>query len=96
MPLAEIAVWLLPLAVWRLSYMLVSEAGPFEIFEALRYHVRDNAVGSLLACVYCTSVWVAGFALLAVHTIAGQWVIVWLALSALAILFHEIVGVLRQ
>jgi hypothetical protein len=50
---------ILALASWRLAYMLVEEAGPFEVFSRLRYRAgvrsvvtRDNAgqpVGSRTA-----------------------------------------------
>lgn len=57
------------LATWRLSYMLVREAGPFNVFGKLReatgIEYDDNGELSVwnpanpLACMYCTSVWVA-------------------------------------
>jgi hypothetical protein len=58
------------LAVWRISYMLVHEEGPYDIFGKLRdlsgisYDVYSdlitpNVVSKILVCVQCTSVWVA-------------------------------------
>lgn len=65
------------LATWRLSNLLVNEAGPFEVFDWLRaqFDVRwqvetqehylrpgsNNEVGKMLLCVYCTSIWAALF-----------------------------------
>ena len=76
----------LPLACWRLSSMLTSEAGPFEVFEWVRHKTQGQMLGDLLACVWCTSVWVSAGLLAAATFVAGRYVVYWLALSALAIL----------
>jgi hypothetical protein len=60
------------LAVWRISYMLVSERGFLGFAQQLRQWAgtytevdeRGRAyskgeLGKLLECVYCTSVWIA-------------------------------------
>lgn len=54
---------ILALFAWRLAYMLVKEAGPFDIFTRLR---AVTTLGDLLICVNCLSVWTAllGYVLL--------------------------------
>ena len=68
---------ILSLAVWRISNMLVAEDGPWMVFEHLRLKVGlqpapyadamretdppGKMPGTLLNCVWCTSVWIAGF-----------------------------------
>jgi hypothetical protein len=58
------------LACWRLSNMLVNEAGPFEAFASLRRAtgiIVDDIDGSSLGgpswnpltCLYCTSIYMA-------------------------------------
>ncbi|MHC4748322.1 MAG: DUF1360 domain-containing protein [Planctomycetota bacterium] len=59
----------LGLATWRVSSLLVSEAGPLDIlakfrfFIGIRYDelsepVGNNVIADLFTCVWCTSVWV--------------------------------------
>lgn len=66
----------LALAIWRISNMLVSEDGPWLMFEHLRLRAglqppefpdmaRDTdppgqMPGILFTCVWCMSVWIAG------------------------------------
>lgn len=70
------------LATWRLSFMLVHETGPYDIFGKLRdavgvsYDEYGNIVagrtmGELFACVNCMSVWVA--VALFVLCLINQW-----------------------
>ena len=85
----------LPLAVWRLAYMLTHESGPFAVFETLRYqaNAHDTAcaeqqhtgITNPLCCLWCTSVWVSLALLPLTACRAGWWVIYWLAASAAAI-----------
>lgn len=77
------------LAIWRLSSMLVQEAGPLELLERLRFEVTDSQVGDLLSCVWCTSFWVAWLVLLAMLHPVGWWVLSGLAGSAGAIIVQE-------
>lgn len=61
----------LGLATWRISIMLTSESGPYDIFGKLRdafgihydeFSVcKGGNVTAALCCAECTSVWVAGF-----------------------------------
>ena len=93
----------LSLATWRVSSLIASEAGPFNLFGRLRsllgvfsdedgnvYGTNELARG--ITCVWCCSVWVgAAFAL-------GYWLIpdaiFWLALpfalSAGAVVVEEV------
>src|SRR5678816_599979 len=47
------------LCVWRVTHLLQAEDGPGDIFVKLRRAVGDGAIGRLLDCFYCASVWVA-------------------------------------
>lgn len=74
-------LFVLALATWRISNLLVNEEGPFAVFEWLRWQVgirwdidkeehfvlpkKDNVVGRMLLCIYCTSMWVGLFVYLA-------------------------------
>lgn len=84
-----LALLILSLATWRISIMLVREAGPFSVFRRLRElsgitHDADGAVltvpadrffAGLFSCVWCASVW-----------IGAGWTIFWFFLPRFAIL----------
>lgn len=84
------------LATWRLTRLLVTEDGPYEIFRGLRERTGiEYGPGGVVAsyppwnplhCVYCTSVYVG-----AIMLIAPGWLKRLLALSAIASLIsiHE-------
>ena len=77
------------LAIWRLSYLLTQEDGPFDVVFKLRKLLGHGFFGSLLDCFYCLSLWISiPFAVL----LTNEWldgIIIWLALSGGAsILFN--------
>jgi hypothetical protein len=84
------AVGIALLAVWRVTHLLWGEDGPADIFVRLRKAAGNGSFGKLLDCFYCLSLWVAvPFALL----LAVSWpekIILWLALSAGAILLERV------
>lgn len=96
-------IFLLALATWRMTSLLVNEPGPFGIFKRLRelagiqhdengeiYMIPDNLLSGILSCVWCCSVWVGGiFVLMDVLIPWADYVFLWLAISALAILVSE-------
>jgi len=60
------------LAVWRISSLLVDEAGPFDFLGRMRYAfgvrydeknvpTSDNQIGAVFLCVWCMSIWVSLF-----------------------------------
>lgn len=63
------------LAIWRLSKLLMTDDGPFDIiarartrlgvYEYKEYGERVNFWRGLLSCIYCTSLWVSAFFVLA-------------------------------
>lgn len=76
------------LATWRVSNLLVNEAGPFDVFTKIREctgieHVDgvptivpDKFFAQLLSCNWCSSIWVG----------AG-WLIAWLVMPEATSLF---------
>lgn len=88
------------LAAWRLTSLLHSEEGPFEVFArfrdwaGVRYDeqsqpVSDKQIGKMLCCFWCTSVWGA----LAIISFQRKLSLVkTLAYSAGAILLEELRG----
>lgn len=91
-------------ATWRLTSLLVQEAGPFDIFKKLREavglehddsgNVIDSSGGllaTLLICSFCTSLWVAVgvFALILVFPGTAVYILAPFALSAGAIVIDR-------
>ena len=69
------------LATWRISSLLVDEAGPFDVFVKIRevfgikhkdripYEYPETFFAQLLSCVWCVSIWIGLF-----MTLAWLWV----------------------
>lgn len=74
------------LAVWRISYLLASETGPWDLIEMVRNGLGNGFLRELMSCLYCVSVWVAvPFAYILGDTLK-QRLVLWPALSAGAII----------
>lgn len=96
---------LISLAVWRISYMVVNEDGPWDCFARLRaWSIRLDEFGNVvwarygilkaLACLWCFSIWIA-LSLFIVYLLMGERVVVALSLpfslSAATILFEQLI-----
>src|SRR5829696_3498826 len=84
--------WLLLgiLGVWRVTSLVGTEDGPFDIFAEWRKAAGNGFLAKALSCFYCLSLWVAvPFGLLIGETWTERFVL-WLALSAGAILLHRL------
>jgi len=77
------------LATWRLSFLLTQEEGPWRIFAKLRERLVNTMPGRALACLYCTSMWVAAPIALYMVPISVETIISWLGLSGTACLLHR-------
>ncbi len=83
------------LATWRVTHLLVAEDGPWQALLHFREYSKRIA-GNLLDCFYCSSLWVAiVFSLLIGQTLTDR-LILWLALSAAAILLENLSASLGQ
>jgi hypothetical protein len=58
------AAILIGLAGWRVASLLVTEDGPFKIFERIRWHFQPVGIisdhdffDSLFNCIWCMSIW---------------------------------------
>lgn len=78
------------LGVWRITYMVSSEDGPWACFFRLRQAVDGRSGGNLLSCFYCLSVWVAMPFAIAIGAGLRERLLLWLALSAAAILLERL------
>lgn len=80
--------WLLlgVLAVWRLTYLLHAEDGPWDLARRLRRAAGRRFWGRLLDCFYCLSLWVAAPFAAFLGRDGAERLLLWPALSAGAIL----------
>jgi hypothetical protein len=79
------------LSVWRVTHLLNAEDGPWDMVVRLRQRVGTRFWARLLDCFYCLSLWIA--APLA-YFLGSRWferLLLWLALSAGAILLERVV-----
>ena len=84
------------LAVWRITHLLQAEDGPFDLFARLRQWLGRSLVGQLLDCFKCLSLWIAiPFAFWLVQG-WDERVLVWLSLSAGAIILNSLVERLER
>jgi hypothetical protein len=84
--------WLIlgTLAVWRITHLLRSEDGPWDLGVRMRIRAGDGFWGRLLDCFYCLSLWISAPAALLVGANWKERFFLWLALSAGAILIERI------
>lgn len=78
------------LAVWRVTYLLHAEDGPWDLAARLRGRLGESPLARMFRCFYCLSVWVA---IPFVPWITGQLVsgiVVWAALSGAAIVIERL------
>jgi hypothetical protein len=78
------------LCVWRITHLLNVELGPWNLMSRLRRVAGNGFFGKLLGCFYCLSLWTAApFGL----WLGGTWtekLLLWLAMSAGAILLERV------
>ena len=77
------------LAVWRITHLLASEDGPWDLVLRLRKAAGNGFWGHLMDCFNCISLWVA---LPFAFGIADGWrerLLLWPALSGAAILLER-------
>lgn len=46
------------IAVWRLTHLISSEDGPFDLIFKFRKSLGDSVLGKLMDCFYCLSIWI--------------------------------------
>ena len=78
------------LTVWRVTFFLQAEDGPWDIVIRVREFVGEGFWGKLLDCFYCLSVWIAAPM---AYLLGQSWTeraLLWPSLSAAAILLERV------
>ena len=79
------------LAVWRIAYLLTSEAGPWNLLGRLRQGLQSAFHTELVTCLYCVSVWIAAPLAFFISNSWKERLLLWPALSAGAIVVEHTV-----
>ena len=78
------------LCVWRITHLLNAEDGPGRMVARLREATGASFTGQVLACFYCLSLYVAAPVALPLTRSWNEWLLLWPALSAGAILLERV------
>lgn len=90
----------LGLAVWRVTYMLVAEKGPLDVFARLRAYFarnqkRSGGLFDLISCPFCVSIWVGALGALLICENVLTFIIYTLILSSEAIFYQRVFDKLK-
>ena len=77
------------LATWRVSHLLASEDGPWDVVARLRRSLGPSMLGRMMDCFGCVSLWVALPSSLFVLRDPPAVLVCWLALSGAAMLLER-------
>jgi hypothetical protein len=78
------------LATWRLTHLLAEEDGPADLVVSARAALGQGALGELMDCFYCLSVWTAAPLAFTVTRRRSEVPLAWLGLSAAACLLERL------
>jgi len=84
------------LVTWRVTHLLVSEPGPWDIFGRLRRAAGSPFFGELVNCFDCLSLWIAAPLAIVLTTGWRHRLLLWPALSAGAILWSVLLRSRRR
>jgi hypothetical protein len=77
------------LAVYRVSFLVAREDGPWGLFRQVRSAAKGTVAGRLVTCLNCLSIWIA---LPLAWFVGSSWVervVAWWALSGAAVLMDR-------
>ena len=46
------------IVVWRITHLITTEDGPFDMIIKMRKFVGNSFLGKLMDCFYCLSIWI--------------------------------------
>jgi hypothetical protein len=85
-----VAILIGALATWRVTHLLHAEEGPGTVFENIRRRLRAASFGGAVDCFLCLSLWIAAPVAAVIATDWREGILLWPALSALAIAFERL------
>lgn len=78
------------IVVWRLTHLISSEDGPFDLIIKLRKFAGNTFFGKLMDCFYCLSVWIGLACAFYVTDRSDQIIILTLFYSGASILLEKL------
>ncbi len=78
------------LAVWRMTHLVHCEHGPWHLLTRFRQTVRRTALGGVVDCFSCLSLWIAAPFAAGLGRRWSERFLLWLAYSAAAILIERV------
>jgi len=78
------------LGVWRITHLLQAEDGPWDLVVRLRRATGARTWARVLDCFHCLSLWIAAPFAILLGTDVLEILLLWLALSAAAILLESL------
>ncbi|MBA3704352.1 MAG: DUF1360 domain-containing protein [Bacteroidetes bacterium] len=82
--------FILVVVVWRLTHLISSEDGPFDLIFKLRKAMGNSFFGKLMDCFYCLSIWVGLAASIFVSTDLKEIVILCIYYSGASIIVEKL------
>lgn len=82
-------------AVFRLSYMIINESGPLNVFGKTRNYIvkrfksKDGGIRDLFSCIYCLSVYISIIPSIYVANNILELLVYTLSISALTIIIYH-------
>lgn len=80
---------ILAAATWRISFMLTSDIGPWQVFRRMR---KRFPIGGLTTCIYCMSTWI-GVLMFGLYQTDLRPVVVVCAVMGIALMLGSYTGV---
>lgn len=81
---------LLVIVVWRVTHLLSSEDGPFDLIFRFRKLLGNSFFGKLMDCFYCLSIWIGLAGAFIVEHRATTIILLCLYYSGAAILLEKL------
>jgi hypothetical protein len=93
-PAESSVVWLVAcwLGSWRITALLVYEAGPFDVLSRLRVVLVRAGLRSLITCFHCLAVWVSAVVVLLVYQVEPRSLLLIFAVAGAASISERFLG----
>ncbi len=78
------------IVVWRLTHLISTEDGPFDLIIKIRKLMGSSIIGKLMDCFYCLSIWIGFFIALYASENLAEIIILTFYYSGASILLEKI------